>query len=151
MTFRTSLPRPSGPLTLVTGFLLTASAMAQTYSGQGYSDAPSVYNRRTAEPPVRRPVRQALPSAAARTYPQGAYAPRTASGTARQPAVRPRSLYPQPARQAQVADQRGAASQGAAPQLAGPRQSLGQRGGPGGASAADSRFERASRLFPGPQ
>lgn len=126
MTFRASLPRPWGPLALVTGFLLTASAMAQTYTGQSYSETPSVYSRRAAEPPVRRPARQVYPSPTARTHPQGAYSPRTA----RQPAARPRSHYPQPARQPRVADQRGFASQSSGSQFYGTRQAPGQNRAP---------------------
>src|SRR3569623_296309 len=107
MTFRASVPRPSGLLTLETGFALTASAMAQNYA-----DPPSIYNRRTAEAPARRPQRPA-PTGPERTYPQSAA---SAAGNGNLGQGAPRQLYPQPPRQPDLANRRAVNPQPYRPQ-----------------------------------
>ena len=122
MTFRASVPRPSGLLTLVTGFALTASAMAQNYA-----DPPSIYNRRTAEAPARRPQRPAYPASSARTYPQPAA---SAAGNTNLGQPAPRQLYPQP-RQPDLANRRPVN-----PQPYGPQRYAGQQPLPRSAAGA---------------
>ncbi|HUY87200.1 MAG TPA: DUF1571 domain-containing protein [Pirellulales bacterium] len=104
MNSRTSLPRPSAPLTLVTGFLLASSAWAQ--SG---AEPESVYHRRSsadATPRMtaglnERPLQSSRPAPARELYPQPAAAAkngRAPSGQARQTPSRSPQLYPQPQR-----------------------------------------------------